>query len=67
MEKIKGFVIDRLYEKSTWIGFLWLLSSFGVAQFTPEQTQAITLFGMALFGAKGLLPDKHPPGYEDKE
>lgn len=47
---ILSFVIDRLKERSTWIGLTGLLTVAGVA-LEPEQIEAISLAGIAIASA----------------
>ena len=46
-KQLKVFIIERLKEKTTWYGIAGLLAAFGIA-LTPEQQDAITMFGLAL-------------------
>lgn len=48
--KIIQFILDRLKEKSTWLGITGLLSAVGVT-LNPEQTAAISTAGVAIASA----------------
>lgn len=48
------YLIDRLKERSTWLGLIALLSAIGVA-LTPEQAEAIAALGVAAAGAVGVF------------
>lgn len=50
---MKGFILRRLAEPSTWAGLFLVASAWGL-QFTEPQQAALTVLGMALAGA----PDK---------
>jgi hypothetical protein len=54
---MKAFLLERLKEPSTIRGLIWLVSAFGIYNFTSNQENAIVALGMALAGAGGLLPD----------
>lgn len=45
-----GWIMDRLSEKTTWIGFISLLGALGVV-FSPEQKEAIVGAAVGLVGA----------------
>lgn len=45
-----NFVLDRLKERSTWLGILGIVTAAGIA-LTPEQLEAIALAGSALASA----------------
>ncbi len=54
---MKQFLIDRLKERSTWLGITGLLTAVGVA-LSPGQLEAILALGTALGGAVAALwPD----------
>jgi len=44
---MKDFIVARLKEKTTWVGFIGLLTAAGVG-FNVEMTDAIVQFGIAL-------------------
>ncbi|WP_168220225.1 hypothetical protein [Azospirillum thermophilum] len=48
------YILDRLSERSTWLGLIALASALGVAV-TPDQAAAITSAGTALAGAVGIF------------
>lgn len=43
------FIVDRLKERSTWIGLTGIISAAGVG-LSPEQSEAIVLAGVAVSG-----------------
>ena len=43
------YLLDRLSERSTWLGILGLIGAFG-ATVSPEHTQAIATLGTAAAG-----------------
>lgn len=43
------WIKERLKEKSTWKGVVWLITACGVA-LTPEQSEAIITAGITLAG-----------------
>jgi hypothetical protein len=45
-----SWIIERLSEKTTWIGFISLLGALGVV-FSPEQKEAIVGAAVGLVGA----------------
>jgi len=47
---MKGFLIRRLTETSTWAGLFLVASAWGL-EFTDQQQAALTVLGMALVGA----------------
>lgn len=49
-KKIVQFTLDRLKEKSTWIGVTGLLSAVGMT-LSPEQTASISTAGVAIASA----------------
>lgn len=49
--------MDRCREPSTWRGIIWVISAFGIYNFTDSQESALTALAMALAGAGGMLPD----------
>lgn len=52
------FLLRRLHEPSTWRGLVLILTAFG-AGFSPEQKEAIVVFGLAIAGALGaFIPDR---------
>lgn len=55
------FVVDRLKERSTWLGIAAVLTAAGVG-LSPEQGVAITTAGVALAGLlSAFWPDTKPP------
>jgi len=50
MTTLKQYVLDRLQEKSTWLGLIGLLGAIGVVV-TPDQAQTVAAGGAALAGA----------------
>ena len=56
-----NWIIDRLKERSTWLGLTALLTSFGVS-LKPELAEAIITTGLGFAGLIGVLTkDKLPP------
>lgn len=49
MNPILGWLLDRAQERTTWLGVVLLLSSFGVAV-SPELKAAIVEVGLAVSG-----------------
>jgi hypothetical protein len=47
MENMFDWIMDRMKERSTWLGIIGFITAAGVA-LTPEQTAAIAAGGMAL-------------------
>jgi hypothetical protein len=43
------WIKERLHERSTWKGIVWLITACGVA-ITPEQSEAIITAGLAIAG-----------------
>jgi len=43
------YILQRLKEKTTWLGFLALVSAFGVA-IKPELAESIATTGMSIAG-----------------
>jgi hypothetical protein len=56
---MKSWLLNRLGEASTWRGLVWIITVSGVL-LTPEQTEAIVLFGMALAGVLGVFCSDKP-------
>lgn len=55
------FVIDRLKERSTWLGLTGLLTAVGVA-LNPDQIEAIVALGGAIGAAVAIFTkDKTTP------
>lgn len=54
---ILNFLWNRFREPSTWAGAMLVAQAFGL-QLTPEQMQAIGVFGMALMAAPDSSIDK---------
>jgi len=48
------FLIDRLRERSTWLGLIAIISAAGVA-ISPEQVEAIAIAGAAIAGAVAVF------------
>ncbi len=48
------FLIDRLRERSTWLGLIAIVSAAGVA-ISPEQVEAIAIAGAAIAGAVAVF------------
>lgn len=44
-----NWIIDRLKERSTWLGLTGIVTALGVA-LNPEQIEAITATGLAIAG-----------------
>lgn len=58
--KALDWFIDRLKERSTWIGLTALLSALGIA-LSPEQAEAIAIGGVAVAGViAAFTKDKTP-------
>ncbi|CAB4141081.1 hypothetical protein UFOVP413_36 [uncultured Caudovirales phage] len=56
-----NWIIDRLKERSTWLGLTALLTSFGVS-LKPELAEAIITAGLGLTGLIAVVTkDKLPP------
>lgn len=47
--KILTFLLDRLKERSTWVGFTSVATAVGIT-FSPEQMGAIVTAGVAVSG-----------------
>jgi hypothetical protein len=55
---MKNYIINRLKEPSTWRGFIWVASAFGMA-LQPEQASAIVGLGALLAGSSAVVtPDR---------
>ena len=50
MNKVKAYLLDRLQEKSTWLGLITMISALGVTV-SPDQAQTIATAAVALAGA----------------
>lgn len=50
MRKFLRYVLDRLKERSTWLGLISALTAIGVT-FSTAQSEAIIAVGVALAGA----------------
>tara|TARA_B100000686_G_scaffold353795_1_gene460850 strand:- start:1910 stop:2089 length:180 start_codon:yes stop_codon:yes gene_type:complete len=50
MKDLLKFVLDRLKEKTTWIGLTGFVTALGVS-ISPEQAEAIAAAGVAIVGA----------------
>ncbi len=48
------YLLDRLKERSTWLGLIGIATAFGVA-LTPEQVDGIVALGAALAGAVAVF------------
>lgn len=48
------YLLDRLKERSTWVGLTAVLTAVGVA-LTPEQTEAVIALGLAVGGAVAVF------------
>lgn len=48
------FLVDRLKERSTWLGIITILTAAGV-KLSPEQAEAIALAGAAIAGAVAVF------------
>jgi len=44
------FIVDRLQERSTWLGIIAIVTAVGV-HLSPEQTEAIAVAGVSIGGA----------------
>lgn len=49
MKKFLLYVLDRIRERSTWLGIISVLTAIGVV-LTPEQKEAIAASGVAMAG-----------------
>jgi hypothetical protein len=49
MKNLFDWIVDRLKERSTWLGIIGLITATGMA-LTPDQTAAITAGGVAIAG-----------------
>ena len=49
MNFVRDWLLVRLKEQSTWIGFTTLLAGIGIS-FSPDQVEAITAAGVAVIG-----------------
>jgi len=60
------FILERLQERSTWVGILTLLVTFGILKLDPEKAGALATALSAVVGVVLLfLPDKNTaPGGE---
>lgn len=58
--KIVDWIVDRLKEKSTWLGITALLSAAGVV-LAPEQLDAIATAGVAIAGAIAIFTKENTP------
>lgn len=57
MNRFVAFLIDRLDERSTWLGIVGILSAVGIA-LTPEQVELVVAAGLAVWGlVEAFLPD----------
>jgi hypothetical protein len=59
MSKILPFVMDRLKEKSTWATLLTIGGMIAGFEFSPEQSERITVAGMAILGAIGVFVNEN--------
>ena len=50
MKDVLKFVLDRLKEKTTWIGLTGFITALGVS-ISPEQAEAIAAAGVGVAGA----------------
>lgn len=48
------FIIDRLKERSTWIGLITIITAAGIG-ITPEQGEAIAVAGVGIAGAVAVF------------
>lgn len=48
------FILDRLKERSTWIGIITIITAAGVT-ISPDQIEAITTAGIAIAGAVAVF------------
>lgn len=55
---MKKYIVARFQEASTWRAIIWVLSAFGVYQFSTTQTEAIIALAMVFAGGAGFLPDQ---------
>ena len=66
MKRLLAFLIDRLDERSTWVGLVGILSALGIA-LTPDQIELIVVAGLALWGlVEAFLPDPNGKIIEQK-
>ncbi len=49
MENFLNFLLDRMKERSTWLGLISLLTGFGLA-ISPEQGESIVSMGVSVAG-----------------
>ena len=52
------FIIDRLKERSTWLGLTGIVAAAGIG-LHPEQTEAIIALGIAAAGAVAAFTKDH--------
>jgi hypothetical protein len=48
------YLLDRLGERSTWLGLIGIVTAFGVS-LSPEQAEAIIAVGSAVAGAVAVF------------
>src|SRR3954470_9485863 len=65
MNRILDWALERAQERSTWLGAVLLLSSFGVAV-SPELQAAIIQVGLAVSGLLLVLIKNSSSGAADK-
>lgn len=64
---MKGYLVSRLSEKSTWYAILLLVSTFGLADFLPEQKEAIVNLAVILCGGAAIVtPERMRDGRNDQ-
>lgn len=49
-----NYILDRIKEKSTWRGFVMLLTAFGIS-LSPEQADSLVMVGLAAAGVIGAF------------
>lgn len=59
MQKVIGYVLDRMVEASTWRGIILFCTGALGMNISPDVATGIVSLGMSLAGALGMLmPDK---------
>lgn len=57
MNKTLGFIVEKLKEPSTWRGFVWLATAFGLV-IDANQKEAIVTLGITLSGLISVFAEK---------
>jgi hypothetical protein len=55
------WVVERIGEKSTWLGVLSILGSLGIVV-APEMQEAIVTLALAVAGVVGVVTKEHGKG-----